>query len=64
MFIAWLNGHQRHFSMAGGLQSARGAAHYARVFELADQCGVLADPELACRRMRTFLSVAAGIDGD
>jgi hypothetical protein len=64
VFIAWLNGHQRHFSMAGGLQSARGAAHYARVFELADQCGVLADPELACRRMRTFLSMAAGIDDD
>src|SRR5258705_10953865 len=61
VFLAWLNGHQRHFSMAAGLQSARGAAHYARVFELADQCGVLSDPELACRRMKTFLSVAAGI---
>ena len=47
VFLAWLNGHQNHFSMAGGLQSARGAAHFARVFELADACGVLADPELA-----------------
>jgi hypothetical protein len=62
VFLAWLNGHQRHFSMAAGLQSARGAAHYARVFELADQCGVLSDPELASRRMQTFLSVSAGID--
>ncbi|HEU0204101.1 MAG TPA: dihydrodipicolinate synthase family protein [Burkholderiaceae bacterium] len=62
VFIAWLNGHQRHFSMAGGLQSARGAAHYARVFELADACGVLADPELACQRMKGLLSVACGID--
>ena len=62
VFLAWLNGHQRHFSMAAGLQSARGAAHYARVFELADQCGVLSDPQLACARMRRFLSVAAGTD--
>jgi len=62
VFLAWLNGHQPHFSMAAGLQSARGAAHYARVFELVDQCGVLSDPELACRRMQAFLSVSAGID--
>jgi len=62
VFLAWLNGHQRHFSMAGGLQSARGVAHYARVFELADACGALADPERACARMRSFLSVACGLD--
>jgi hypothetical protein len=62
VFLAWLNGHQRHFSMAGGLQSARGVTHYARVFELADACGVLVDPELACDRMRKFLAVAAGIE--
>jgi hypothetical protein len=61
VFLAWLNGHQDHFSMAGGLQSARGAAHYARLFELADACGVLTDPELAVLRMRRYLSVAAGI---
>lgn len=62
VFLAWLNGHQRHFSMAGGLQSARGIAHYARVFELADACGALADPELACARMRTLLAVSCGLD--
>ncbi len=61
VFLAWLNGHQTHFSMAGGLQSARGAVHFARVFELADASGVLADPELACRRLRSYLSVACGI---
>jgi hypothetical protein len=63
VFLAWLNGHQDHFSMAGGLQSARGAAHFARVFELADACGVLADPELAARRMKRYVSVSCGIDG-
>jgi hypothetical protein len=62
VFIAWLNGHQDHFSMAGGLQAARGVVHYARVFELADACGVLADPELAMLRMKRYLSVAAGIN--
>jgi hypothetical protein len=62
VFLAWLNGHQDHFSMAGGLQSARGAAHFARVFELADACGVLADPELAVLRMKRYLSVACGMD--
>ncbi|HEV8314760.1 MAG TPA: DUF993 family protein, partial [Burkholderiaceae bacterium] len=62
VFLAWLNGHQRHFSMAGGAQSARGAVHYARVFDLADQCGVLSDPELACRRMQSLLSLCAGIE--
>jgi hypothetical protein len=61
VFLAWLNGHQDHFSMAGGLQSARGAAHYGRVFELADACGALADPELAVLRMRRYLSVACGL---
>jgi Protein of unknown function (DUF993) len=62
VFLAWLNGHQKHFSMAAGLQSARGAAHFARVFELADACGVLADPELATARMKRYLSVACGVD--
>ncbi len=61
VFLAWLNGHQDHFSMAGGAQSARGVLHYARVFELADACGALADPELARLRMRRYLSIAAGL---
>jgi hypothetical protein len=63
VFLAWLNGHQDHFSMAGGLQSARGVAHFAKVFELADACGVLANPELALQRMKRYLSVTCGIDG-
>jgi hypothetical protein len=62
VFLAWLNGHQDHFSMAGGLQSARGVAHFAKVFELADASGVLADPELAVLRMKRYLSVACGMD--
>jgi hypothetical protein len=62
VFLAWLNGHQCHFSMAAGLQSARGAAHFAKIFELADACGALSNPELAVSRMKRFLAVACGVD--
>ncbi|MDX8501639.1 dihydrodipicolinate synthase family protein [Mesorhizobium sp. VK4C] len=58
VFMAWLNGHQDHFTMVGGMQSARGICHYADVFRLADQAGLLADPELAVARMKSFLAVA------
>jgi hypothetical protein len=54
VFIAWLNGHQSHFSMPAGLQSARGLLHYADVFRLADQANVLDKPELAVRRMKAL----------
>ena len=63
VFLAWLNGHQDHFTMVGGAQSARGVLHYARVFELADRCGALTKPALAVERMRRFLSVSAGVEG-
>ena len=58
VFMAWLNGHQDHFAMVGGMQSARGIRHYADVFRLADQAGLLADPELAVARMRSLCAVA------
>ncbi|TIX19524.1 MAG: dihydrodipicolinate synthase family protein [Mesorhizobium sp.] len=58
VFMAWLNGHQEHFAMVGGMQSARGILHYADVFRLADQAGLLADPALAVARMRSLCAVA------
>jgi len=61
VFIAWLNGHQDHFTMAAGLESARDVTHYATVFRLADACGALTQPELAIERMRKFLDVHAGV---
>jgi hypothetical protein len=63
VFLAWLNGHQNHFTMVAGVQSARSVLHYARVFELADRCGALTDPALAVQRMQRFLSVSAGLEG-
>lgn len=61
VFLAWLNGHQEHFSMVAGLQSARSALHYAEVFRLADASGVLINPELATARMRHLMAVSAGV---
>jgi hypothetical protein len=57
VFMAWLSGHQDHFAMVGGQQSARSILHFAELFRLADAAGLLADPELACRRMRQLLAV-------
>ena len=57
VFMAWLNGHQEHFNMVGGQQSARNVLHLAELFRLADAAGLLADPALACRRMKQLLSV-------
>lgn len=58
VFLAFLNGFQSHFRMVGGLESARSVAHLCELFALADQAGVLRDPELAIERMRQFLLLA------
>jgi hypothetical protein len=58
VFLAYLNGHQRHFHMLGGQQSARSVVHLAELFVLADRARLLADPELAVRRMRLVLDLA------
>ena len=57
VFMAWLNGHQDHFVMVGGQQSTRHIVHFAEIFRLADQAGLLTDPERACNRMTSLLAV-------
>ncbi|MFD7322847.1 dihydrodipicolinate synthase family protein [Streptomyces sp. NPDC059875] len=57
VFLAWLAGHQEHFTMVGGLQSARSLPHLARAYELADGLGLFPDPELAESRMKSLLTV-------
>jgi hypothetical protein len=61
VFLAWLNGHQGHFTMVGGQQSARSLPHFAELFRLADAAHLLEQPELAVRRMKTLLSLH-GVD--
>ena len=62
VFMAWLNGHQNHFTMVGGQQNTRSILHLAELFRLADAANVLEQPELAVRRMKTLLAMH-GMDG-
>jgi len=57
VFMAWLNGFQDHFAMIGGQQSARSISHLAGIFRLADEAALLADPALACHRMKQLLAI-------
>ncbi|ESZ10615.1 dihydrodipicolinate synthase family protein [Mesorhizobium sp. L48C026A00] len=57
VFLAWLNGFQDHFVMLNGAQAMRPLPYFVEVFRLADQCGLLRDPELAVRRMKKLLAL-------
>jgi hypothetical protein len=59
--MAYLNGQQDHFTLVGGQESARSTLHLCEIFQLADQAGLLSDPELAVARMRKVLATR-GID--
>ena len=62
VFLAYLNGFQDHFRMVAGLESARSIVHLSELFVLADEAGLLQDPELATERMRLVLRLA-GMEG-
>jgi hypothetical protein len=57
VFLAWLNGHQDHFIMINGAQSTRPLPYFVDCFKLADQAGLLRDPDLAVARMKKLLAV-------
>jgi uncharacterized protein DUF993 len=57
VFMAYLNGHQDHFTMVGGQESTRSTLHLAELFRLADQAGLLANPEMATQRMKAVLAL-------
>ncbi|WP_341922878.1 dihydrodipicolinate synthase family protein [Polaromonas sp. YR568] len=57
VLMAWLNGHQSHFTMVGGQQSTRSLQHFTELFRLADVANLLEQPELAVRRMKTLLAL-------
>jgi hypothetical protein len=58
VFLAYLNGHQPHFRMVGGQESARSAIHLAELFVLADRAGLLREPDMAAERMRRYMALA------
>jgi hypothetical protein len=57
VLLAYLNGHQDHFRMVGGMEGARSLLHMSRLFVLADEADLLRDPELATERMRLVLAL-------
>jgi hypothetical protein len=62
VFMAYLNGHQDHFTLVGGQESARSTVHLADIFRLANGAGLLSDPARATARMKAVLAVR-GIEG-
>jgi hypothetical protein len=57
VFMAWLNGHQSHFTMVGGQHSTRSLPHLCELFRLADAANLLEQPDQAVRRMNTLLAL-------
>lgn len=57
VFLAYLNGHQQHFSMVGGQESTRSLLHLAELFRLTDKARLFADPDDAAARMARVMSV-------
>jgi Protein of unknown function (DUF993) len=57
VFLSWLNGFQNHFTMVGGMQSARSILHYAEIFRLAHEADLLLDIDLAVKRMTHLCGV-------
>ena len=55
VFLAYLNGHQKHFVMVGGQESTRSLMHLVEAFKLADAAGLIRDPDLAAARMTDVL---------
>ena len=57
VFMAWLNGHQSHFTLVGGQHSSRSLLQLCELFRLADAASLLRQPELALQRMKTLLAL-------
>ncbi|GAA2043674.1 dihydrodipicolinate synthase family protein [Catenulispora yoronensis] len=56
VFLAYLNGHQDHFRMVGGLETARDAAHLTELYRLARVAGVVDDADLAEARFQAVVA--------
>jgi len=52
VFLAYLNGFQDHFTMLAGQENTRSTLHLAELIRLADQAGVLLDPDKAVARAK------------
>lgn len=61
VFVAYLVGHQDHFTMIGGQESARSTLHLAEIMRLANAAGLFADPEMVAARARPVFA-ARGVE--
>lgn len=52
VFMAYLTGHQDHFTMIGGQESTRSTRHLGELMRLANTAGLFIDPGLAAARAR------------
>ena len=52
VFMAYLMGHQDHFTMVGGQESARSTLHLADILRLANDAQLFIDPDEVARRAR------------
>ncbi len=57
VFMAYLNGHQNHMTMLAGHQSMRPLSYFIDIFKLADQAGLLNDPDMAISRMKDLMKI-------
>jgi hypothetical protein len=57
VFLAYINGHQKHFVMVGGQESGRSLLHLVEAFKLADAAGLIRDPDMAVTRMNDVLRI-------
>ncbi len=58
VFMAYLNGHQPHFRMINGAEGHRSIIHLSDLFVMADEAGLLRNPEMAVERMKIVLAQA------
>ena len=52
VFMAYLNGHQDHFTMIGGQESARSTLHLADIILMANDAGLFDDPDAVAARAK------------
>ncbi|MGJ8532718.1 MAG: dihydrodipicolinate synthase family protein [Alphaproteobacteria bacterium] len=61
VFLAYLNGHQDHFTMIGGQESTRSTLHLADIVRLANLAGLFTDPDAVAARARPVFA-ARGVE--
>ncbi len=61
VFMAYLCGHQDHFTMIGGQESARSTLHLADIIRMANACGLFTDPVRTATRARPVFA-ARGVE--